>query len=280
MKQLKKTIYRCMLLFMCFIFFFSCKVVQIANIAEVSIVEIKDSIIKPHSIWFNELKVISNNEGLKKKITFEIQNLSENEYLETNVPKERLEQKMLLYKECKATFSHCRYTPEGYTILSNDEGILNIKYSYNQLSSYDDYYKYACFNLKSGERITAENMFNNPNQLLDIYNNIYIEGYENYLRNYNPKIADVHDSSDYEHYQNEYELFKEHVENRTPFKIEDLNNLELIYGDLGKITHIRFHYNGQGRPYRIYFPPSYEEFTIEVLKPHLTKGFKKQLGLK
>ncbi|MBL4746284.1 MAG: hypothetical protein JKY08_07935 [Flavobacteriaceae bacterium] len=270
MKKLFVLKYNNILFLLSIIAFTYCSVQQAERLSKVRVIELKDSITKPHYIYFNELKVISNNKILKEKIILEIQNLSENKDLRSSIPNQRLKQKMTLSKKCNGLINvfDCNYVPEGYVVLSKQHGILNIKYSYNQYGSYDEYFKYACFNLKIGERINYPKMFTSPKSVLKMYNKKYVLGYETYLKKNNSQTADEYNIE-------EYEVYKEHLENRTSFQLKSLNNIELIYNQLGEITHIRFHHNGQGGAYKRFFPKSYEEFTIKELEPYLREGFKK-----
>nr|WP_320117742.1 hypothetical protein [uncultured Marinifilum sp.] len=226
-----------------------------------------DTIQEPYA-YFSEIKVNPINKSLLKNI----QNLSENKSLNSIRPEERLQEKMELCNLCQeANISDCNYTPEGYKILTQKNSILNIEYGYNMFSNPDEYFKYAVFNLENGERITYKQMFNNAEAILKMYNDKYVSEIQDYLTELN---------KDDEEEFGEYDRYKSHLETRTPFQLEDLNNFEIVYDSTEtKVKQLKFHYNGQGGVYRRFFPPGFEEFSIEELKPHLKEDFKKRIGL-
>ena len=226
-----------------------------------------DTIQEPYA-YFSELAITPTNNTLLKSI----QNLSENKILNSIDPKERLRKKIELSNLChEGSLSFEKYTPEGYKILTNKNNILNVEYGYNMFSNPDEYFKYAVFNLVNGERITYQNMFNNAETILGLFNDNYVSEIEEYLTELNKDDQEELD---------EYNRYKSHIETRTPFKLQDLNNFEIVYDSaITKAKHLKFHYNGQGGVYRRFFQPGFVEFNIEALKPYLTKEFKDQLGM-
>lgn len=226
-----------------------------------------DTIQEPYA-YFSELAITPTNNTLLKNI----QNLSENKLLNSIDPKARLRKKIELSNLChKGSLSSEKYTPEGYKILTNKNNILNVEYGYNMFSNPDEYFKYAVFNLAIGERITYQNMFNNAETILGLYNDNYVSEIEEYLTELNKDDQEELD---------DHNRYKSHIETRTPFKLKDLNNFEIVYdATITKAKQLKFHYNGQGGVYRRYFQPGFVEFNIEVLKPYLTKQFKNQLQM-
>ena len=224
-----------------------------------------DTIQEPYG-YFSELVITPTNNILLKNI----QNLSENKILNSIDPKERLRKKIELSNLChEGSLSFEKYTPEEYKILTNKNSILNVEYGYNMFSNPDEYFKYAVFNLENGERITYQKMFNNAETILKMYNDKYVSEIQDYLTELNKD-----DELD------EYDRYKSHLETRTPFQLEDLNNFEIVYDSTKtKAKQLKFHYNGQGGVYRRFFPPGFEEFSIEELKPHLKEDLKKRIGL-
>ncbi|MCF6346853.1 MAG: hypothetical protein L3J20_00960 [Flavobacteriaceae bacterium] len=226
------------------------------------IVLLTDSIQKPYA-FLSELKIVSKNKILSEKINRAIQQLSENEAIKTIIPEERLTIKKKLLEDCfNLNNSECSYILEGYKVLSNINNILNIKYSYNGFENNEIWNKYACFDLETGERITYDLMFINPNIVLEEYNQRYISEIKTYIKK-NKLLT--------EESKEEYELYKEHLEMKTPFKLQDLNNFVAIYDKTDKIKSVRFQYNGTGGVYKSMFPNGYIEFTIDELKPIVKK---------
>lgn len=210
----------------------------------------------------------SKDNDLNIRLNAVFQSLSENNNVLTTIPKERLNKKIELFIHCKELLDNCCYTPEGYTIIQNKK-FLNIKYQYNQFSSYDTYYKYALVNLTDGTRLTYSDIFSKPETVLKQYNKKYIETYMLYLSKYDL-------STDDEEELNEYEIIKNHLDNRDSFKLEDLNNLELIYEtSVNKFTEIRFHYNGSGGVYRSVLSNDFISFKLddinELINPYFTR---------
>jgi len=248
------------------ILFSSCSAQKKKETTSAKISVLEDSIIKPYT-YFNELKVSLSNGTLQKHI----QALSENTNLVSTVPEERLKEKITLFKLCLQTdISDCNYTPEAYKILSNKKTILNIEYSYNGFGNPDQYNKYASFDLIKEERLTHQQIFTDASSVINTYNTKYVANFEEYLNDLDTENEDDLD---------EYDAIKEHLKTRTPFRLNDLNNFELVYVD-DAIESIRFHYNGQGGLYKNVFPSGYEEFSLEDLKPYLSDSFKKQISLK
>lgn len=245
----------------------SCSAQKNKEINTITIELLTDSILNPYT-YFSEIKITPTNNILLKNI----QSLSENKNINSINPKERLQEKIELSNLCKkVSIPDCNYTPEGYKILTNNKDILNIEYGYNMFSNPDEYFKYAVFNLENGRRIAYEQMFNNAKTILKMFDDKYVSGIKNY-------VADLNQDDEEEFH--EYGLYKEHLEIRIPFKLEDLNNFEIVYDSTQtKATELKFHYNGQGGVYRRLFPPDYIAFNIEELKPLLTEYFKKQLGI-
>ena len=235
--------------------------------ANMEIEVLTDSISSPY-MYFSEINVIPANTVLLRNI----QDLSNNKNLNTEKPVERLSKKKELYKLCsEGSIPMEQFTPESYKILSYKNNLLNIEYGYNGFSSSDEYYKYAVFNVNNGERIGYEAMFNNPQKILKLYNKIYASEIKRYL-----KSLDKNDEDE----QETYMLYKEHLESKAAFTLEDLNNLEIIYDASNeKATQLKFHYNGIGGVYRQYFPADFVDFSIEKVKPKLTEAFKKHLGV-
>lgn len=247
--------------------FASCFVQKKKEKGSVKVKLLTDSIISPY-MYFSEIKVTPTNTVLLKNI----QNISENKNINSINPEERLKKKIALYKLCrKGSISFEKYTPEGYKIITNKNNILTIEYSYNEFSNPDEYFKYAAFDLINGERITYNEMFKSPSNILNDYNNRYTSEIKSYL-----KKLDRNDAEELE----EYNIFKVHLETRNTFLLEDLNNLEIVYDAVKeKVTQLKFHYNGHGGVYKQYFQQGSIDFNIEKLKPYLTEAFKKQLGI-
>ncbi len=257
----------CLFLTITLISFSSCYAQKNKRIHTVKVGLLTDSILTPY-MYFNEIVVTSENNNLLKNI----QSLSENKSLNSIKPEERIRKKIELYNFCKeANLSDCNYTPESYKVLSKTYNILNIEYAYNAYSNPDEYFKYATFNLITGERITYNKIFKNPPKILNDYNSKYTSEIKSYLKKLNTNDEEELD---------EYNLYKEHLETRNSFKLEDLNNLEIIYDPIkGKVTQLKFHYNGQGGYYRQYLQKGFIDFNIEELRPYLTDEFKKQLEI-
>jgi len=134
------------------------------------VILLTDSIQNPY-VFLNELKIISSNKTTSKNTNKAIQQLSENESIKTTIPEERLTLKKNLLKDCfKVDNSQCEYVLEGYKILSNLNKILSIKYNYNSFGSNENWNKYACFDLRTGERITYDLLFIRPKVVLEKYN--------------------------------------------------------------------------------------------------------------
>ncbi|WP_148044315.1 hypothetical protein [Sinomicrobium pectinilyticum] len=142
----------------------------------------EDSIENPY-VYLNELKVNIPETKNSGKLMVNIQGLSENKELRSANPKKRLALKKELLKNClQQKEAICLYIPEKYEMLYNARRILSLKYCYNSFGNRDEYYKYACFDLKTGERITYEEMFLNPEEILQTYNEKYVREITDYLR--------------------------------------------------------------------------------------------------
>ncbi|QCE41820.1 hypothetical protein [Psychroserpens sp. NJDZ02] len=220
-----------------------------------------------------EIKVISSNKKVAEKLTNELHRISMNDSLTSYLPEDRLSQKKIFYRECLDVNDsyYCKYIPESYKILLKTTSFLSIEYKYNSFYNPDEYFKYAVFNLVNGERLTYQKMFNNAETILGFYNDNYVSEIEGYLTELNKDDQEELD---------EYNRYKSHIETRTPFKLQDLNNFEIVYDStITKAKQLKFHYNGQGGVYRRFFQPGFVEFNIEALKPYLTKEFKDQLGM-
>lgn len=228
------------------------------------VVLLTDTIQNPY-VYLNEIKINSKNSA---NILKKIQKLSENNMIKISNPEKRLAFKKKILKKCynSSHIKECEYVPEKYKILSKKNEILCIEYSYNSIGSYDEWYKYACFNLNLREHLTYNKIFSNPNEVLKKYNKRYVQRINKYIKN-NKQLT--------EEDKEEYEIYKSHLNLRTPFKLIDLNNIELIYNNQNKLEFIRFHYNGQGGVYRQLFPNDYIDFSINELKPFLKKSFNK-----
>ena len=233
------------------------------------VILLTDSIQNPY-VFLNELKIISSNKTASENTNKAIQQLSENESIKTAIPEERLALKKNLLKNCfNVDSSQCEYVLEGYKILSNINKILNIKYNYNSFGSNENWSKYACFDLKTGERVTYDLLFIRPKVALEKYNQRYLSEIKAHLKE--NKLVTENDKE-------EYELYKDHLEMKIPFNLEDLNNLEFVYDKTNKIKYIRFHYNGTGGTYKALFPNDYIEFTIYELKPNLKEYLNDRLN--
>lgn len=244
-------------------FTFSCKSQQ-GSIVQLSTPFIE--ILSNSDKSINELSAKSKDNDLNLKLNAAFQSLSENNNVLNTNPKERLKKKIELFTLCKESLDNCSYTPEGYTIIQNEK-FLNIKYQYNQFSSYDTYYKYALVNLTDGTRLIYSDIFSKPETVLKLYNQKYIETYTSYLSKYDLNTDD-------EEELNEYEIIKNHLDNRDFFKLEDLNNLELIYeSSINKFTEIRFHYNGSGGVYRSVLSNDFISFKLEDLNELISPYF-------
>jgi hypothetical protein len=240
--------------------FFSCSTQQKIK---TKVIVLTDSIQTPYA-YLNEIKVISKNKTISTNIVKIIQQISENKIIQTSNPEKRLILKKKLFKECfNSDMTKCKYIPEKYKILSNKNEILNIEYSYNSFGSHDEWYKYACFNLKTVERITHDKMFKDSNEILKKYNEKYVQRINNYIKNNRQKTEED---------KEEYDIYKEHLETRNSFKLTDLNNVEFIYTG-NKIESIRFHYNGMSGVYNQLFPNDYIEFSTKELRPFLKDFF-------
>jgi len=148
--------------------------------------------------------------------------------------------------------------------------LLNLKYVYNLFGSRDNWYKYASFDLRTGKQLTYNEMFINPDKVLENFNTNYILVFKGFIKNNNQETDEEKD---------EYQSYIEHLETRKLFQLIDLNNVEFIYNEANETTNIHFHYRGQGGVYKKLFPNDYIEFTIEELKPYLSEFFLKRLNL-
>jgi len=256
------------LVFSILISLLSCKKQDKATPERIYVEVIGDSVVKPYS-YFSEVKL--NSKANTQKLLKNIQLLSENYKITTSNPENRLREKMQAFRDCTIsnTPENCNYTPESYKILSNNYNYLVLQYSYNAYGSTDEYYKYACFNLVNQERITNKSIFTDGISVLNMYNKKYRASLKNYMNDL--------DTSD-EDEQDEYTIIKDHLESGKPFTLGDLDNFELIYEN-NSLTHIRFHYNGQGGLYKQTFPAGYQEFTVQELKPYTSESFLKELVL-
>jgi len=234
------------------------------------VIVLTDSIQKPYA-FLNELKIVSSDKLIAKKTNIAIQRLSENVQLKTTIPEERLALKKKFLKECNVVgISECKSVPEGYKIITNTNYLLNIEYTYNGYRSTTNWYKYACFDLKTGEQLTYDKMFANPDKMLKKYNESYQSVFTGYLQ---------HNNQETDEEREEYQSYKEHLKTRKPFQLTDLNTIEFIYTQTKKIDRIRFHYQGGGGNYRQLYPNDYIEFTIEELKSYLHDSFKERIEL-
>ena len=234
------------------------------------VVLLTDSIQKPY-VFLSELSIISNNNKISKKANIAIQNLSENQHIEISAPKERLILKKKFLQECFTTdVLKCKYTPEKYKILTNIDNILSLEYSYNNFGSYENWNKYACFDLETGEQLTFDKMLVRPEEVLKKYNKRYIVIIENHIDNNKQETEEEKD---------EYQSYKEHLKTRELFIVEDLNSIEFVYTETKKINSIRFHYHGSSGNHRQLFPSDYIEFTLDELKPYFSKSFKDRIKL-
>lgn len=256
--------------------FSSCSAQKKQETNKIEIKFIKDTIFdkkgfKRGYAELEEIKVISSNKKVAEKLIIELHKISMNDSLTSHLPEDRIAQKKVFYRECIDVNDsyRCKYIPESYKVILNTTIFLSIEYKYNGFYNPDEYFKYAVFNLENGERITYKQMFNNAEAILKMYNDKYVSEIQDYLTELN---------KDDEEELDEYDRYKSHLETRTPFQLEDLNNFEIVY-DSTKAKQLKFHYNGQGGVYRRFFPLGFEGFSIEELKPHLKEDFKKQLGI-
>lgn len=254
----------------------SCSAQKKQEISKVDIIFIKDTVFdkkgfKKGYTELEEIKVISSNKKVAEKLITELHEISMNDSITSHLPETRIAQKKVFYRECinDNDSYYCKYIPESYTVILKTTNVLSIEYKYNAFYNPDEYFKYAVFNLENGERITYQKMFNNAETILKMYNDKYVSEIQDYLTELNKD-----DELD------EYDRYKSHLETRTPFQLEDLNNFEIVYDSTKtKAKQLKFHYNGQGGVYRRFFPPGFEEFSIEELKPHLKEDLKKRIGL-
>lgn len=214
-------------------------------------------------VYLNEPDVISDNQVLRQKLLQEIQSLSENTGLDSFSPEQRLQLKQSLLEKCYEQ-DECNYVPEAFKILSNVSGLLNLEYGYNQWMNFDEWFKYAVFDLKDGQRIASKEIFSNPGAVLSMLEQRYLNVFKGYL------VTNQRETDEDEH---EYQLYLEHLEYRVPFELKALDNLELIYNDDEYLDALYFHYQGQAGNYRQIFPNGYIEFSAKELAGFFTPGF-------
>lgn len=218
----------------------------------------------------NELSARSGKDALNRDLNSVFQSLSENKLLVAIEPQERVQRKTELLQQCFRSMENCNYVPEGYAI-SIHRNFLSIKYQYNAFSSYDEYYKYAVVDLSAAERLTWSGIFIAPEDILERYNSKYVKENEDYLNRFDPGELD-------EDQEWEFEVIRDHLDNRLPFKLDSLNNLELIFDETETLNAIRFHYNGSGGPYKSVLSEGYIAFDISEIEHLLTQDFKALLN--
>ena len=239
----------------------SCKTIGQKKQENLTIIIIEDSISKPY-IYLNELSVIPDTHYIAKKLISEVQSLSVNSLSSYN-SQERIEEKKLLLLECLRTkFNSCEKSiPEAYKILLNKNQVLCLEYSYSNLGSKEEWFKYGCFDLKDGKRITYDKIFIHTEDLLNKLNNQYILNLKTELE-------------EYEEDDLEYEIIEDYLSDRTMFSTNDLNNFEIIYSkDSDKLEYIRFYYNGMGGIYSTVISDGYIEYSISEIKNYLNELF-------
>jgi len=243
-------------------FCFSCKSQQELTKKSTLLVEI----LIDSTNSFNELSANTNIKDLNKKLNSTFQSLSENKSILSTDPKERLEKKIKLFEICKNSKEKCQYTPEEYSI-NQHKKLLNIKYQYNEFSNYDLYYKYALINLSTGLRLKHIEIFSESETILKLYNKKYIDENKSYLKKFDLDSAD-------EDELDEYDIIKSHLDTRSLFELNDLNNIELIYNhESSEFTEIRFHYNGAGGVYKNVLTAGYISFKVNDIRELLTLKF-------
>lgn len=81
-----------------------------------------------------------------------------NDSITSHLPEDRIAQKKVFYRKCLDVNDsyYCKYIPESYTVILNTTNFLSIEYKCNGFYNFDEYFKYAVFNLENGERTTYQ----------------------------------------------------------------------------------------------------------------------------
>ncbi|MDG1331091.1 MAG: hypothetical protein P8P74_02095 [Crocinitomicaceae bacterium] len=217
----------------------------------------------------NELSATSDSMELNRRLNVRFQSFSENKDLISNVPIERIQEKAALWENCKVSFDSCNYVPEGYSF-STKRNFLNLKYQYNGFGSNDLSYKHGVIDLSNAQRLMHSAMYTDPLPVLKMYNTRYVKVYEDYLLQFQGELSQAD--------QDEFDIIRNHLDDRAPFKLSDLDHFELIFDSKKKhFTEIRFHFNGQGGVYKAVLTEGYISFALKELDEFLLKEFKKQL---
>lgn len=243
----------------------SCKAQNPLNLSQDTLRITSDSIAFNNSyVYLNEV-ALKNSDYRNNTILDNIQELSENKWIQPKRPEERLIEKIKKLKECLHEKNQdCEYVPEGYEIKSMSNGLVNLAYSYNQLGSYDNYFKYGCYDTQTAKRIVYTDIFKNPTNYLDTLNSKYVS--ELFM-----------EPGDYAEEDQEYDIISHHLETREPFQLEHLNNFELVL-EGGSFTAIRFHYNGLGGNYKSFVPNGYVEYAVKEIKSQLKQSFLRRIN--
>lgn len=217
-------------------------------------------------IYSNEIAVRGGDNDSAERLLLSVQALSENPQL-IGDPGERLEYKIQQFNDC--TVPDCDVVADAWRVLDQNSRWANIEYSFNQLGSTDEWFKFAVFDLERGERIRASDLYTQPEKVAALADDIYVKQIDQFLAGAEP---------DDEQEEMEYELYAEHLEERDKFLTDDLNNMELVVrGD--SLIAIRFHYNGMAGQYRAYFPKGEIELPVSELGALLRADTLKQLQI-
>ncbi|WP_091404772.1 hypothetical protein [Aquimarina amphilecti] len=240
--------------------------------SKTKIIILEDSLLINQSYAvFEELKIDNESSEVINKLQKEVQNVSVNGELKSNDPQKRLEIKKKLFSDCfkKDQINECVYSPEGYKIQSENKGIVTIKYSYNQFSSYDQFFKYLTLDLQKNKLLNYDVVFVNPDTILKSFNDDYTKYFQDILDD-----LDLTKDED----QEEFDIIESHLEQRRPFELKDLNNYEFVFKN-NQIEIIRFHYNGMTGAYKSIIPNGYVDYNFLMISDNISNNIKTRFNV-